>query len=251
MMVTDEGDSTGIDLEYFFEDLSGEDSTRIAGAILIIIGSILGVQLGIMLISADPGEVLSGNLDSTTKYADVSGIVSTALVDNNTGGDPVEGVKVRLLGSDGTTTGRETFTDSNGRFTIPDVLREPSILSVTHPGNNTTKIYLVPGDNAQIAVTLTPGNGEQIIDILGESHLGESVSLATAIAALTILLGLAGCYGGVEAYRGSSYRRSWGLAFLGLWSRGMIFIGPLLILTGMGLVTLTREQFSGGKNSNS
>ena len=60
MMVTDEGDSTGIDLEYFFEDLSGEDSTRIAGAILIIIGSILGVQLGIMLISADPGEVLSG-----------------------------------------------------------------------------------------------------------------------------------------------------------------------------------------------
>ena len=39
-MVTDEGDSTGIDLEYFFEDLSGEKSTRIAGAILIIIGSI-------------------------------------------------------------------------------------------------------------------------------------------------------------------------------------------------------------------
>ena len=110
---------------------------------------------------------------------------------------------------------------------------------------------MVPGDNAQIAVTLTPGNGEQIIDILGESHLGEAVSLATAIAALTILLGLAGCYGGVEAYRGSSYRRSWWLAFLGLWSRGMIFIGPLLILTGMGLVTLTREQFSGGKNSNS
>ena len=247
-MVTDDGDSTGIDLEYFFEDLSGEDSTRVAGAILIIIGSILGVQLGIMLISADPGEVVSGNLDSTARYADVSGIVNSALTDNNTGGDPVEGVKVRLLGSDGTTTGRETFTDSDGRFTIPEVLREPAILSVTHPGNNTTKIYLVPGDNAQIAITLTPGNGEQTIDMMGESHLGDSVSLATTIAVLTIILGLAGCYGGIEAYRGNSYRRSWWFAFLGLCSRGMIFIGPLLILIGMGLVTLTREQFSGGQN---
>jgi len=35
------------------------------------------------------------------------------------------------------------------------------------------------------------------------------------------------------------------LAFVGLWSRGMIFVGPLLILLGMGLVTLSKEQFSG------
>jgi hypothetical protein len=94
-------------------------------------------------------------------------------------------------------------------------------------------------------VTLTPGDGEQIIDMRGESHLGESVFIATAIAFLTLLTGLAGISGGLEAYKGNSYRRSWWLAFVGLWSRGMIFVGPLLILLGMGLVTLSKEQFSG------
>ena len=59
MMVTDEGDSTGIDLEYFFEDLSGEDSTRIAGAILIIIGmSIFAKDKMNMLTSNISGQVL-------------------------------------------------------------------------------------------------------------------------------------------------------------------------------------------------
>jgi hypothetical protein len=235
----------GADLEYLLEDLAVDPATRIAGAILIILGSLLGTQLGIMLISADPGEMLSGRLDSTDTYADISGIVNSALIDNTTGGDPVEGVRVRLLNEDGTTTGKEALTGPNGRFTIPDVLREPSIIYVSHPGNNTTSLLLVPGDHAQIVVTLTPGDGEQIIDMRGESHLGESVFIATAIAFLTLLTGLAGISGGLEAYKGNSYRRSWWLAFVGLWSRGMIFVGPLLILLGMGLVTLSKEQFSG------
>lgn len=237
-------DTSGIDIEYFLEDISMESSTRVVGAVLIIIGSILGVQLGILLISVDPDEILSGSVDSTEQYSDVSGMVISALSDNNTGGDPVEGVKVRLLFEDGSTTGKEDFTDSNGRFLIPEVRREPSLLSFTYPGNNTTKVYFTPGDNAQIIVTITPGDGENIIDLSGESYLGQSVLIATTIAILTIILGFAGVYGGIEAYRGESYRRSWWFSFLGLWSRGMIFIGPLLILIGMGLVTLSKEQFS-------
>ncbi|MBR79363.1 MAG: hypothetical protein CMA88_01055 [Euryarchaeota archaeon] len=245
----DEDDSGGIDLEYFLEDLSEEPSTRVAGAMMIIVGSLLGVQLGILLISADPDEILSGSLDSTEEYADVSGIVISAISDNETGGDPVEGGKVRLLSEEGATTGKETFTDSNGRFSINNAIRKPSLLQVSHPGNNTSKVYFVPGDNADLVVTLSPGEGETVIDLRGESHLGQSVSIATAIALLTVLLGLAGVYGGIEAYRGDSYRRAWWFGFLGLWSRGMIFIGPLLILLGMGLVTLSRNQFSSDQPS--
>ena len=59
-----EDDSGGIDFEYFLEDMSYEPSTRIAGAIMIIVGSIMGAQLGVLLISATPDEILSGNLDS-------------------------------------------------------------------------------------------------------------------------------------------------------------------------------------------
>ena len=240
-----EDDEGGIDLEYFMEDISEEPSTRVAGAILIIIGSLLGVWLGILLVSGNPDEILSATPDS---YSDVSGIVISERTGNDSGGEPVEGVRVRLLSIEGATTGKETFTDSDGRFTVLEVRREPAILSFTHSGNNTTKLYFVPGDEAQIVITMSEGNGENVIDRRGESYQSTSVSISTAIALMTVLLGLLGVYGGVEAYRGNSYRRSWWFSFLGLWSRGMIFIGPLLILIGMGLVTLSKEQFSGSRH---
>ena len=243
--MADEDDEGGIDLEYFMEDISEEPSTRVAGAILIIIGSLLGVWLGILLVSGNPDEILSATPDS---YSDVSGIVISERTGNDSGGEPVEGVRVRLLSIEGATTGKETFTDSDGRFTVLEVRREPAILSFTHSGNNTTKLYFVPGDEAQIVITMSEGNGENEIDRRGESYQSTSVSISTAIALMTVLLGLLGVYGGVEAYRGNSYRRSWWLSFLGLWSRGMIFIGPLLILIGMGLVTLSKEQFSGSRH---
>ena len=243
--MADEDFEGGIDLEYFMEDISEEPSTRIAGAILIIIGSLLGVQLGILLVSGNPDEILSDTLDSTEEYSD---IVISARTGNDSGGEPVEGVRVRLLSIEGATTGKETFTDSDGRFTVLEVRREPALLSFTHSGNNTTKLFFVPGDEAQIVITMSEGNGENVIDRRGESYQSNSVSIATAIALMTVLLGLLGVYGGVEAYRGNSYRRSWWLSFLGLWSRGMIFIGPLLILIGMGLVTLSKQQFSGSRH---
>jgi hypothetical protein len=241
----EEDDEGGIDLEYFMEDISEEPSTRVAGAILIIIGSLLGTWLGILLVSGNPDEILSATPDL---YSDVSGFVISEITDNESGGEPVEGVRVRLLSIEGATTGKETFTDSEGRFTILEVRREPALLSFTHSGNNTTKFYFVPGDDAQIIITMTEGNGENVIDRRGESYQSTSVSIATAIALMTVLFGLMGVYGGLEAYRGNSYRRSWWFSFLGLWSRGMIFIGPLLILIGMGLVTLSKEQFSGSRH---
>ena len=246
--MADEDVVGGIDLEYFMEDISEEPSTRVAGAILIIIGSLLGVWLGILLVSGNPDEILSDTLDSSEEYSDVSGIVISERTGNSSGGEPVEGVRVRLLSVEGATAGKETFTDSDGRFTMPEVRREPALLSFTHSGNNTTKLFFVPGDEAQIVVTMSEGNGENVIDRRGESYQSNSVSIATAIALMTVLLGLMGVYGGVEAYRGNSYRRSWWLSFLGLWSRGMIFLGPLLILIGMGLVTLSKEQFSGSRH---
>ena len=246
MVVEDE--EGRIDLEYFIEDISEEPSTRVAGAILIIIGSLIGVQLGILLISGTPDEILSATLDSSEEYSDVSGIVISERTGNDSGGEPVEGARVRLLSVEGATTGKETLTDSDGRFTVIEVRRVPYLLSFTHSGNNTTKLFFVPGDEAQLVITMSEGNGENIIDRRGESYQSNSVSIATAIALMTVFLGLLGVYGGVEAYRGNSYRRAWWLSFLGLWSRGMIFIGPLLILIGMGLVTLSKEQFSGSRH---
>ena len=74
-----EDNEGGIDLEYFMEDISEEPSTRVAGAILSIIGSILGVQLGVLLVSGNPDEILSDTPDS---YSDLSGIVISERIGN-------------------------------------------------------------------------------------------------------------------------------------------------------------------------
>ncbi len=230
-------------MELWLHDLSVDSATRVAGGLMIFLGSLLGLLLGIALISTNVGEILSGQLDGSDGVADVNGIVSTALQDSETGGEPAEGVSVSVIDSQGLVIGQDQ-TDSGGRFSVKDIPRRASTLLVEHPENRTVQITLVPGDHAQISVTLTPGDGLDEFDMSGESHLSESVLIGSVIAAMTLLAGLAGMVGGLEAHRGNRYRKTWWLAFFGLWSRGMLFIGPMLILLGMGMVTLSRDQFT-------
>ena len=72
-------------MELWLHDLSIDSATRVAGALMIFIGSLLGAILGVALISADVGEILTGQLDSSDGVADVNGMVNTALEDNTTG----------------------------------------------------------------------------------------------------------------------------------------------------------------------
>ena len=230
-------------MELWLHDLSVDSATRVAGGLMIFLGSLLGLLLGIALISTNVGEILSGQLDGSDGVADVNGIVSTALQDSETGGEPAEGVSVSVIDSQGLVIGQDQ-TDSGGRFSVKDIPRRASTLLVEHPENRTVQITLVPGDHAQISVTLTPGDGLDEFDMSGESHLSESVLIGSVIAAMTLLAGLAGMVGGLEAHRGNRYRKTWWLAFFGLWSRGMLFVGPMLILLGMGMGTLSRDQFT-------
>ena len=237
--MSDENDSG---LELWLHDLSIDPATRVAGAILIILGSALGAMLGVLLMAADPADIM-GQIGADESSDTVNGVVISSL-SNNTGGDPIEGVLVELLNEDRTTIDSD-LTDSGGRFSIVDVPRQSSILYIQHPDNKTVEILLVPGDHSQIIVTLEPGDGFiGPLDMRGESNLADSVFVGFFVAAVTLLSGLAGIVGGLEAYNGNKYNRSWWLAFFGLFSRGMIFIGPLLILIGIGLMYLTRDQFT-------
>ena len=238
--MTDDDKDSGFEL--WLHDLSIDPATRVAGAILIILGSALGAMLGVLLMAADPADIM-GQIGEGQSSDTVNGLVISSL-DNNSGGDPIEGVLIELLNEDRTTIGSD-ITDSGGRFSIIDAPRQSSILYVQHPDNNTVEILLVPGDHSQIVVTLEPGDGFiGPIDMRGDSNLADSVFVGFFIAAITLLTGLAGIVGGLEAYNGNKYNRSWWLTFFGLFSRGMIFIGPLLILIGLGLMYLTRDQFT-------
>jgi hypothetical protein len=228
--------------ELWLHDLSIDPATRVAGAILIISGSALGAMLGVLLMAADPADIM-GQIEDDQSSDDVNGFVISAL-ENNSGGDQIEGVLVELLNEDRTLISSD-ITDSGGRFSINDVPRQSSILYVQHPNNKTVEILLIPGDHSQIPVTLIQGDGfAEPLDMRGESYLADSVFVGLFIAAVTLMTGLAGIVGGLEAYNGNKYNRSWWLTFFGLFSRGMIFIGPLLILLGLGLMYLTRDQFT-------
>ena len=192
--------------------------------------------------AADPADIM-GQIGADESSDTVNGVVISSL-SNNTGGDPIEGVLVELLNEDRTIIDSD-LTDSGGRFSIVDVPRQSSILYIQHPDNKTVEILLVPGDHSQIIITLESGDGFiGPLDMRGESNLADSVFVGFFVAAVTLLSGLAGIVGGLEAYNGNKYNRSWWLAFFGLFSRGMIFIGPLLILIGIGLMYLTRDQFT-------
>jgi len=239
--MTDEN-NTSSGFELWLYDLSIDPATRVAGAILIIAGSALGAMLGVLLMAADPADIM-GQIDNEQSSDDVNGLIISSL-ENNTGGDPIEGVLVELLNEDRTLISSD-ITDSGGRFSINDVPRQSSILYVQHPDNKTVEILLIPGDHAQITVTLTPGDGLiEILDMRGTSYLAESAFVGFFVAVVTLIAGLSGVVGGLEAYNGNKYRRAWWLTFFGLFSRGMIFIGPLLILLGLGLMYLTRDQFT-------
>ena len=229
-------------LELWLSDLSTDSATRNLGAVLIGIGGALGIIIGIMLISGNVSDILSGQMEESGGTADIEGIVISELVGNSSGGNGVEGVEVTLFDQEGLVAGSDS-TDSGGRFSISDVPRRSVLLEIEHPGNVTVQVSLVPGDHSQISITLVEGDGIKKIDMVGESYLGESVIIATIFAVFALLTGFAGIAGALEANKGTSYRKTWWLAFFSLWSGGMIFVGPLFTLSGMGLVGLSRNQF--------
>ena len=67
--------------------------------------------------------------------------------------------------------------------------------------------------------------------------------VAAQMGGSTLISAATGVIGGLEARKGQRYRRTQWLCGLGLFSRGGIFFGPLLILLGMALLMLARPQF--------
>ena len=220
-----------------------EWARNLAGG-LILAGSILGLLFGGMLVSANPDDLLASPLFDNTETSDISGLVQLAIDDDGNGGDPVEGVEIAVWKVDGDGPERTTWTTREGRFYLQDLERSDRVLVVNHPGNNTLRIQFVPGDSSELILTLHPGDGVEEFDWRLGSNLAESVALGTAVGAITILSALLGILAFFEIRRAEKYRRTLYLSGLAMFSRGGIFIGPMLILLGMGLLSLTKGQFA-------
>ena len=212
---------------------------------LVVTGSLLGLWFGVLLIAASPADVLDSPLFGSKDEEVVTGQILSALdEENGSDGGPVEGVYVRILNLNGDATLHEATSNRDGRFTMSGVRVESLLLEVTHPGNKTMEITFNPGDQSDLGLTLSPGSGTISEDWRHSSNLGSAVVLATVIAILTITSALVGLVGAAEIKRGQHYRRTQYLCGLALFSRGGIFIGPLLILAGMGMLAATKHQFA-------
>jgi|TARA_B110000881_G_C18574815_1_gene517871 hypothetical protein len=243
--VQDGGDPAVVRLPAALRNRSDESWVMNLAVLLIIVGSVIGAASGALLISADPRDLVSSSMFSRTDDAELHGLILSELDSvNNTGGDAIEGVDIELIRLlDDHSEGR-TETNSEGRFTISGVAREAMLLRVSMDGYVTIERTLSPGEIPDLTLTLIEGEGVDSVDLRQASNLASAVQLSTAIAVITLISAAIGIVGGFEARRGLRYRRTQWICGIGLFSRGGIFFGPLLILLGMALLMLTKSQFS-------
>ncbi len=242
--VEDGGDPAVVRLPAALRERSEDEWVLNLAVLLIIVGSSIGAASGLLLISSDPRDLVSSSMFLNNDDAEVHGLVLSELnTENSTGGDGLDGVDVELIRlSDDHSEGR-TETNSEGRFTISEVSRESMLLRVQMDGYVTIERILYPGEIPDLTLTLVEGEGVDSTDLRKPSNLTGAVQLSTAIAFITLISAAIGVVGGFEARRHQKYRRTQWICGLGLFSRGGIFFGPLLILLGMALLMLAKNQF--------
>ena len=217
------------------------DRWRNLAAALIFIGSLLGMISGALILQGNPAELLNTSFFAENDTVDISG---TALEDVD--GNGVENVSVELLDATSKAVLQTTSTDAFGYFLMSNVQQEVHIIVFSKEGYTTVERTFVPDNVGLDPVTMKPGNGtRQENDQQSTSGwtLDNAVGLSTAIGLLTIGTALLGVQAAAEIRRGKHYRRSQYLAAGALFSRGLIIVGPALILFGMIVNLFAKEDF--------
>ena len=217
------------------------DRWRNLAATLILLGSILGIISGALILQGNPSELLNTSLFAEQESVDISG---TALEDVD--GSGVEGVTVQLLEEGSRILLQEAVTDQFGHYTMENVKQDIHVIVFSKTGYETVERTFLPDSVGLDPVTMKPGEGtryennEQRVD---GWTLDNAVALSSAIGLITVIAALFGIQSAVEIRRGKHYRRSQYLAGLALFSRGLIIVGPALILFGMVINVFARDDF--------
>jgi len=219
-----------------------DDKSRIRkfASILILVGSILGIFSGAIILQGNPSELLNSSIFEQTQSVDITG--QTLDLEGN----GIYNVSIILLDYESSETIQSTLTNDNGYFQLKDVKADRMILKVSLEGYDTIERTFVAVDGFMQPFTMKNGSGLVTEDFTSEESgwsLEAAVALSTFIGIMTILTGFVGIQASIETKRAKRYRRTQYLAGVSLFSRGLIIFGPILILAGMGLLVLTKEQF--------
>ena len=239
LVVEDIGFDGILELEY-------DDKARIRkiASVLILIGSLLGIFSGGIILQGNPSELLNSSLFEQTQSVDITG--QTLDIE----GESLYNVRIELVDYDSSETLQTTYTNDNGYFQLKDVKAETMLLRVSLEGYNTIERTFDAVDG--IMQPFTMKNGSEGTKEFRQSEdsgwsLEAAVGLSTFIGVMTIITGIVGIQASVETRRAKRYRRTQYLAGISLFSRGLILFGPILILAGMGLLALSKEQFEDTK----
>lgn len=226
---------TMLDLEY-------DDKARLRklASVLILIGSLLGIFSGGIILQGNPSELLNSSLFEQTQSVDITGQVL------DIEGEALFNVSIELVDYESSETLQVTFTNDNGYFQLKNVKSDTMLLRVSLQGYNTIERTFDAVDGIMQPFTMKNGSGitKEVFETEDSGwSLEAAVGLSTFIGVMTVLTGIVGIQASVEVRRAKRYRRTQYLAGISLFSRGLILFGPILILVGMGLLALTKEQF--------
>ena len=226
-----------IDLDY-----DDRERLRMIVAILVLIGSILGVVSGGILLQGNPDDLLNSTIFKEADTVDLTGQVLT--VDGVT----LENATIELYEENSVVAIQSKTSDENGYFQFynvkPEIMKIRVVISDYQSVERTLR-----AENGLIApFTMIEGNSSSIIqeNTVGSEggwSLEAAVALSTFLGILTIITGFVGIQASVEIRRGKKYRRTQYLAGISLFSRGLIWIGPILILAGMALNSMVKDQY--------
>tara|TARA_B100000925_G_scaffold114095_1_gene84463 strand:+ start:32 stop:877 length:846 start_codon:yes stop_codon:yes gene_type:complete len=226
-----------IDLDY-----DDRERLRMIVAILVLIGSILGVVSGGILLQGNPDELLNSTIFNEAETVDITGQVLT--IDGVT----LENATVELYEEKSIVVSQSETSDENGYFQFfnvkPDIMKIRVVISDYQSVERTLR-----AENGLIApFTMIEGNSstinqENTVGNEGGWSLEAAVALSTFLGVFTIVTGFVGIQASVEIRRGKKYRRTQYLAGISLFSRGLIWIGPILILAGMALNSMVKDQY--------
>tara|TARA_B110000444_G_C18827486_1_gene591183 strand:+ start:1345 stop:2229 length:885 start_codon:yes stop_codon:yes gene_type:complete len=227
------------------DELDQSDKSRllILAASLILIGSILGMASGALILNGNPDDLLGSSLFERADRVDVSGIA----LEGGGNGNGVENVTIQLLNIDTDEVLAEMVTDGEGRFRFEDILSTAMTLHVEAEGYITIERDFIPEEAGIKPITMTAGEGLRIEEggITEDDGwaLESAVALSTVVGVFTVITAFVGFQAAVEVRRGKHYRRTQFLAGIALFSRGLIIFGPLMILVGMIILSISKAQF--------
>ena len=220
--------------------LDEAENRRSLASTLVLIGSIMGIVSGVLILQGNPSDLLTSNLFSDTEALDIHGSILD--IDGNV----VQDVTIELIDPDTEVVIKTTLSDDNGRYKLENVTVKDSILRFSKAEYTTVELLFTPEPIGISTITMLEGDGKRIKDERSTTEgwsMEDAVALATIEGLITIATALVGVHASFEIRRAVKYRRTQILCWVALFSRGLIIFGPTLIVLGMILLTLNREEF--------